>query len=63
VPEVARLALQSVPMDQALKGVDLAVIVTAHSGVDHEAVARRVPATLDLRGVTRALELERIRLL
>ena len=32
---------------------DLAVIVTAHPGVDHEAIARRAPLTVDLRGVTR----------
>ena len=31
------------------------MIVTAHPGVDHEAVARSAPATVDFRGVTRHL--------
>ena len=35
--------------------VDLAVIVTAHPGVDHGAVVETSRAVLDLRGVTRAL--------
>ena len=34
---------------------DLAVIVTAHPGVDHRAIAERRELTLDLRGVTRGL--------
>ena len=34
---------------------DLAVIVTAHPGVDHGLVVERSPAVLDLRGVTREL--------
>jgi UDP-N-acetyl-D-glucosamine dehydrogenase len=35
--------------------VDLAVIVTAHPGVDHGTVVETSRAVLDLRGVTRAL--------
>src|SRR5215216_439463 len=35
--------------------VDLAVIVTAHAGVDHGAIVEQSPAVLDLRGVTRQL--------
>jgi UDP-N-acetyl-D-glucosamine dehydrogenase len=34
---------------------DLAVIVTAHPGVDHGTIVEQSPAVLDLRGVTRAL--------
>jgi UDP-N-acetyl-D-glucosamine dehydrogenase len=34
---------------------DLAVIVTAHPGVDHGLLVEHSPAVLDLRGVTRAL--------
>ena len=34
-------------------GADLAVIVTAHPGVDHDAIAERAPLVVDLRGVTR----------
>jgi hypothetical protein len=36
------------------------VIVTAHPGVDHEAVLARVPLFVDLRGVTRNVRSERL---
>ncbi|MBX5440697.1 MAG: hypothetical protein IRZ32_04120 [Solirubrobacteraceae bacterium] len=39
-----------------LDGADLAVIVTAHPDIDHHGIASRVPALLDLRGVTRGVE-------
>ena len=57
-PHVAELPehdLHSVPLDQALDGIDLAVIVTAHPGVDHGRVVERAPQVLDLRGTTRHL--------
>ena len=38
----------------------LVVLVTAHPGVDHEAVARNASHLLDLRGVTRRLELDTV---
>jgi UDP-N-acetyl-D-glucosamine dehydrogenase len=46
------VGLRSLELDEALAGVDCAVIVTAQRGVDHDAVAARVPCLLDLRGVT-----------
>jgi UDP-N-acetyl-D-glucosamine dehydrogenase len=52
VPELPSHGLQSLPLDVALDQADLAVIVTAHPGIDHHAVADAVP-TVDLRGVTR----------
>ena len=61
VADIGRHGLVSVGLDDGLESADLAVIVTAHPGVDHEAVARRSPATVDLRGVTRSLGLERSR--
>ena len=61
VPEIGRGDLRSVPLDEGLEGADLVVIVTAHPGVDHEALARRAPLTVDLRGVTRSLGLEQTR--
>ncbi|MEA2133414.1 MAG: UDP-N-acetyl-D-glucosamine dehydrogenase, partial [Solirubrobacteraceae bacterium] len=61
VPELGRGDLHSLPLDEGLEGADLAVIVTAHPGVDHEALARKAPLTVDLRGVTRSLGLERTR--
>jgi UDP-N-acetyl-D-glucosamine dehydrogenase len=55
VPELAEHDLRNQPLDEALDGIDLAVIVTAHPGVDHDAIVERAPAVLDLRGTTRHL--------
>src|ERR687895_1656200 len=52
VPELPRLGLASVELAGAVEDADLAVIVTAHPGIDHFAVAHAVP-TVGLRGVTR----------
>ncbi|HEX5307701.1 MAG TPA: nucleotide sugar dehydrogenase [Solirubrobacteraceae bacterium] len=53
VPTLAEEGLQSVTFEQALADADLALIVTAHPGVDHEQIARRARLVVDLRGVTR----------
>ncbi|HXW58527.1 MAG TPA: nucleotide sugar dehydrogenase [Solirubrobacteraceae bacterium] len=56
-PHVAALSefgLQSAPLKEVLAEADLVLIVTAHPGIDHDAVARRARLVLDLRGVTRA---------
>ena len=53
VEEVPELGLRGLSLDEALAGADLAVIITAHPEVDHDAVASRAPLVLDLRGVTR----------
>jgi len=55
VPELPRFGLAHAEPDPA--AVDLVVIVTAHPGVDHEQLARTAPLTVDLRGVTRRLQL------
>jgi UDP-N-acetyl-D-glucosamine dehydrogenase len=52
VAELPGLGLSSLPLDEAIAGADVAVIVTAHPSVDHHAVAAAVPV-VDLRGVTR----------
>jgi UDP-N-acetyl-D-glucosamine dehydrogenase len=52
VPRLPALDATSVPLDDALKDADVAVIVTAHPDIDHHAIAAAVP-TVDLRGVTR----------
>jgi UDP-N-acetyl-D-glucosamine dehydrogenase len=52
VPELPGSGLRSAPLEEALPGADLAVIVTAHPGIEHHEVAARVP-TVDLRGVLR----------
>ncbi|HEV7162548.1 MAG TPA: nucleotide sugar dehydrogenase [Solirubrobacteraceae bacterium] len=54
VPHLAELSLTSTPLEQAIADTDLAVIVTAHPGVDHDLIARRARLVLDLRGVTHA---------
>lgn len=53
VPSLAEFALTSTPLEDAVADADLALIVTAHPGVDHELIARRARLVLDLRGVTR----------
>jgi UDP-N-acetyl-D-glucosamine dehydrogenase len=53
VPALRDPDLRSLPIEEALADVDLALIVTAHPSVDHELVARRARITVDLRGVTR----------
>jgi UDP-N-acetyl-D-glucosamine dehydrogenase len=53
VPALPEFGMSSVSVDDALEGADMAVIVTAHPGVDHDAIVERAPAALDLRGVTR----------
>jgi UDP-N-acetyl-D-glucosamine dehydrogenase len=54
VPELAEFGLSSLPLEQAVADADLAIIVTAHPGVDHEEIARRARLVVDLRGVTRS---------
>ena len=52
VPTLPEHGLSSMPLADALADADLAVIVTAHPGVDHDAAVAQVPLALDLRGVT-----------
>jgi UDP-N-acetyl-D-glucosamine dehydrogenase len=54
VPQLPDYGLASVPLEQALADADLALIVTAHPGVDYEQLARRARLVVDLRGVTRS---------
>jgi UDP-N-acetyl-D-glucosamine dehydrogenase len=54
VPELHAFGLRSCELDDAVGDAELAVIVTAHPGIDHHGIARAVP-TVDLRGVTRAV--------
>jgi UDP-N-acetyl-D-glucosamine dehydrogenase len=51
VPELPQFGLSSVEPGDC----DLAVIVTAHPGVDHNGIVQAAPIALDLRGVTRQL--------
>ncbi len=60
VPEVAEHDLRSLSLDEALEGADVAVVVTAHPGIDHAALPARVPMVVDLRGVTREARAENV---
>jgi UDP-N-acetyl-D-glucosamine dehydrogenase len=60
VPELPEQRLRSRPLNEALDGTELAVIVTAHPSVDHQQVVDRAPIVLDLRGITRGLEREHV---
>jgi UDP-N-acetyl-D-glucosamine dehydrogenase len=53
VPALPDGRLRSVSVDDAIDGADLALIVTAHPGVDHDLIAERTPLVVDLRGITR----------
>jgi UDP-N-acetyl-D-glucosamine dehydrogenase len=53
VPELPEYGLRSRPLDDVLDKADIALIVTAHPGIDHDAAVARAPLALDLRGVTR----------
>ncbi|MEX2193820.1 MAG: nucleotide sugar dehydrogenase [Thermoleophilaceae bacterium] len=56
VPEVPEHGLRSEPLDAVLDGVDCAVIVTAHPGLDLHTVVENAPLVVDFRGVTRGIE-------
>ena len=60
VPSLADLGLASVPLSDALSDADLAVIVTAHPSIDHKQVAETAPLVVDLRGVLRSLDAEKV---
>jgi len=59
VPTLPQLGLASVPL-QEIDGADVVVLVTAHPGVDHTALAAAAQLFIDLRGVTRGLQLENV---
>jgi UDP-N-acetyl-D-glucosamine dehydrogenase len=52
VPELPEFGLSSQPLDEALESCDVAVIVTAHPGLDPAEVVEGAPLVVDLRGVT-----------
>jgi len=52
VSELKQFGLHNTELEQALAGADIALIVTAHPGINHDHIAASVP-TVDFRGVTR----------
>ena len=60
VPELPGHGLASVELEAALRGCDVAAIVTAHPDVDWEQVVAKAPLTIDFRGVTRGIEADNL---
>ncbi len=60
VPELDRLGLKSIDLPEAVSGVDVAVIVTAHPSVDHAEVVADAELVVDFRGVTRHLRADNV---
>jgi UDP-N-acetyl-D-glucosamine dehydrogenase len=60
VPELRELGLASAELDSVAADADAVVLVTAHPGIDHAAIARDAALFVDLRGVTRGLDGEHL---
>jgi UDP-N-acetyl-D-glucosamine dehydrogenase len=56
VPSLPELSLSNAPLQDALAGADAVVLVTAHPGIDHAAIAREASLFVDFRGVTRGID-------
>jgi UDP-N-acetyl-D-glucosamine dehydrogenase len=55
VPYLGDFDLSSMPLAAAIDGADLALIVTAHPGLEHEVILERARLVVDLRGITRGV--------
>ncbi len=60
VPSLPAVGLSSVPLDPAAAEADAVVLVTAHPGIDYADLAARSALFVDLRGVTRGLQVENL---
>jgi len=60
VEALSDLGLQNTPLEQALDGADAVVLVTAHPGIDHRAIAQEAALFVDLRGATRGVRAENL---
>jgi UDP-N-acetyl-D-glucosamine dehydrogenase len=60
IPDLPQFGLRSESFDSALDGTDVAVIVTAHPGVDLPALVERAPLVVDFRGVTRGIKADHL---
>jgi UDP-N-acetyl-D-glucosamine dehydrogenase len=60
VAELPQFGLRSESFDSALEGADVAVIVTAHPGVDLSALVERAPLVVDFRGATRGIKADHL---
>jgi UDP-N-acetyl-D-glucosamine dehydrogenase len=60
VPTVADLSLDATDLETTVAGADAVVLVTAHPGIDHAEIASSAALFVDLRGVTRGLQVENL---
>ena len=60
VPSLPDLGLSSVPLTVATADADAIVLVTAHPGIDHGAIAQESALFIDLRGITRGVSAENL---
>jgi UDP-N-acetyl-D-glucosamine dehydrogenase len=60
VPELIKLGLRGDTLDDAVADADVVVLVTAHPDIDYVAVARDAAVFVDLRGVTRGVQVEHL---
>ncbi len=60
VPELHALGLKGSDLESALAHADAVVLVTAHPGIDHTALAKDAALFVDLRGVTRGTRAENV---
>src|SRR4051794_24514294 len=60
VPELPQFDLTSESFESAIEGVDAAVIVTAHPGVDLPGLVERAPLVVDFRGATRGIKADHL---
>jgi UDP-N-acetyl-D-glucosamine dehydrogenase len=60
VPSLPDFGLQSIPLDAAIADADAIVLVTAHPGIDHMAIAREAALFIDLRGATRGAQVDNL---
>jgi UDP-N-acetyl-D-glucosamine dehydrogenase len=60
VPELTQFDLENTSFDDALDSADAVAIVTAHPGVDWQAVVDRAPLVIDFRGVTRGIRADHL---
>jgi UDP-N-acetyl-D-glucosamine dehydrogenase len=60
VPSLPQFGLSSVPVDDAVVDADAVVLVTAHPDIDYASIAERSALFVDLRGVTRGVDVENL---
>jgi UDP-N-acetyl-D-glucosamine dehydrogenase len=60
VPALTAAGLRSQPLEKAVSNADAVVLVTAHPGIDHLAIAADAALFIDLRGITRGLSADNL---